>query len=712
MIWLLLSCTGEPDACNAIWFADTDGDGFGGDAVVFTGCDPGDGFHATADDCDDLDPDVHPDALETCNGVDDDCSGAIDDDSDPASWTDWYVDADDDGFGTGDALSACEAPAGHTTTAGDCDDDDASLSPDTRWYADRDDDGYGDATSYRIECEASTGHVADDADCDDLDDTVNPDGDEVCDGADNDCDGLTDADDDSLDTSTNPTWYPDEDGDGWADESGEPVVQCLNPGDHATELGDCDDTDPAVSPGAEEVCSDGLDNDCSGDAPECGWYGELDPDEADVSFSGGASYGYFGDEVAIADLDGDGLGDVLVGEYYASESASKGGAVHVFLGPSTGGSTADVVLSGGVAQDYLGGGLGVGDLDGDGADDLVAGAYGNDDGGEYAGAAVWLYGATSVSSTTHEGLPSVLGDTSNDYLGRTVRGLGDIDGDGFDDIGVGAANADHAATNGGTVYLFLGDASRRTGTGAAQDEADHLISGTGAYDYVGYRDTLAPLGDLDGDGLDDVGIGAYGANDDDGLMFVRYGGDSWGPTTDDLDAVVVGSARLAYTGADAGDVDGDGHLDLVMPQYSADGGGTVLVHLGDGARWSGSIDVDDGELRLEHEFSGDGFGHGTATPDLNGDGQDDLFVGAPYFDNADTESTGAIYGFYGPLSPGTWTGSSADLRIAGSSYAYLGYLDALATGDVDGDGLDDLLAGARYANGYNGGAYLFRGEGL
>ena len=700
LIWLV-ACAGE-DTCNGIWFADTDGDGYGGEQVVVTGCDPGEGFYASPEDCNDLEPLVNPGADEVCNGVDDDCSGEVDDDTDPASWTATWVDADGDGYGAGEPVSACD-PEDRVRQGGDCDDQDASVSPATAWYADRDGDGYGDSATVQASCEQPSGYLAQDGDCDDLDAQVNPLALEVCDTIDNDCDGLTDDEDDSLDTSTNLDWYVDEDGDGYG--AGEPVVACGSPGAYATADGDCDDAVAEVNPGEAEVCGDGLDNDCSGDAPECGWHGEVDPADADVLLTGTAQFDYFGDEIALADLDGDGETDVVVGESYSSLGTATAGAVHVWFGPVSGTDPAFSLL-GSNDTDYLARSVGVADLDGDALDDVVAGADGHDGNGSRSGAAVFLYGANGFTRDQADDLPALHGTESNTYLGHAVRGLGDVDGDGLDEVGLGAPNDDALAANGGTVWVLAGSEVLLTGTDTVDSAAWASVSGENDYDYVGYQDTLAALGDLDGDGLDDVGVGAYG--EDDGVLYLFHGAASLGPGTGDADASFVGTDGLAASGADAGDVDGDGHLDLILPQY---GDGSVWIHRGDGTRWSGAVDVEDGDVLLTHDAVGSGFGVATVAADLDHTGVDDVFVGAPYVDHDDVSNTGSVYGFYGPLSSGTVTAADAGLHIAPSGYSYLGYSDALTAGDVDGDGVDDLLAGARYAEGYTGAVYLFRGEG-
>jgi hypothetical protein len=205
----------EADAEDALTFyADADGDGFGDLEQVAMGCEIPSGHVEDATDCDDSDPAVRPDAIEICNGIDDDCDEQID---------------------PGDA------------------------APGT-WYADADADTFGDPDTSEETCEPQEGWVTDATDCDDTETDINPGAAEVCDSIDNDCDGQAD-EDDATDMSE---WYPDLDGDGFGDQDAEPVEACDAPSDHVADLSDCNDAEPTVHPDATEIC-DQLDNDCDGD---------------------------------------------------------------------------------------------------------------------------------------------------------------------------------------------------------------------------------------------------------------------------------------------------------------------------------------------------------------------------------------------------------------------------------------------------------------
>ncbi|MFZ5481915.1 MAG: putative metal-binding motif-containing protein, partial [Myxococcota bacterium] len=214
----------------ATWFADADGDTFGDAATTAEACAAPGGYVADDTDCDDADALAYPAAPELCDGLDNDCDAAIDDDTVSVTW---YADADGDGLG--DAASttdACSQPSGHVADDTDCDDADAGVGGPSTWYADADGDGFGDAANTTDACAQPSGYVGDATDCDDADGSV----------------------------TTGATWYADGDGDGFGDAA-TPTDACSAPGGHVADDTDCDDADLLSYPGATEVC-DGLDNDC------------------------------------------------------------------------------------------------------------------------------------------------------------------------------------------------------------------------------------------------------------------------------------------------------------------------------------------------------------------------------------------------------------------------------------------------------------------
>ncbi|MDG1481793.1 MAG: putative metal-binding motif-containing protein, partial [Myxococcota bacterium] len=319
-------CNGEDDDCDgsidedsaddaAVWYADTDGDGYGDSATSATSCEPASGYVSDDTDCDDDDSAVNPAATEVCDGIDNDCDTTTDED-DAADAATWYADTDGDTYGDlGATTEACEEPSGYVADSDDCDDADAAINPAATevcdaadndcdgsidedsaddasvWYADTDGDGYGDSATSATSCEPASGYVADDTDCDDDAAAVNPAATEICNEIDDDCDSAIDDDDGSLDSTTGTVFYADTDGDTYGNSSST-TQTCDLPSGYVTDTTDCDDSAAAVNPAATEIC-DSIDNDCDT---------LIDDDDDSVDSSTGTVY--------YADTDGDTYGDL------------------------------------------------------------------------------------------------------------------------------------------------------------------------------------------------------------------------------------------------------------------------------------------------------------------------------------------------------------------------------------------------------------------
>jgi hypothetical protein len=277
-------CDGVVDGDSAIdadtFYADFDGDGFGDSDVSQDACQAPTGFVASASDCNDAVATINPSALETCNEQDDDCDGETDEDAvDPLTF---FTDNDGDGYGDAtQPIRACNQPEGAAGQPGDCDDDEATVNPiadelcntrdddcdgeiddnvvdGTLYYQDVDDDGFGNAERSVSTCDLPEGYATNSLDCDDLDDTANPEAREVCDGDDEDCDGEVDEPGALGETQ----WWADIDNDGWGDLN-QAILACTQPAGRVNNAGDCDDTNSAIRPRADESCNN-IDDDCNG----------------------------------------------------------------------------------------------------------------------------------------------------------------------------------------------------------------------------------------------------------------------------------------------------------------------------------------------------------------------------------------------------------------------------------------------------------------
>ena len=281
-------CTDREDYnCDgSIGFVDLDGDTF-----------------AACEDCDDSDPDINADALEACDGVDNNCDGFVDEDS-AIDALSWYQDSDADGYGDSvTALVACEAPPGYVGLDGDCDDNDLAFHPGAAETCD-------DPTDY--DCDGSVAYVDADgdgwaacADCDDASAAASPDEAELCDGIDNNCDGVID----EAAATDATTWYVDADGDSFGD-SAFTLVACSAPTGYVATPGDCDDANNTYFPGAPESCTVNADNNCDGSVLYADADGDLTPACEDCDDSDAAAHPGGAEVCDGADNDCDGTADL------------------------------------------------------------------------------------------------------------------------------------------------------------------------------------------------------------------------------------------------------------------------------------------------------------------------------------------------------------------------------------------------------------------
>jgi hypothetical protein len=277
----------------------------------------------------------------------------------------------------------------------------------------------------------------------------------------------------------------------------------------------------------------------------------------------------------------------------------------------------------------------------------------------------------------------LVGEAGGDQASN-VSGAGDVDGDGHDDLLVGAAGNDEGGTTAGAAYLVLGPV---TGT-LDLSLADAKLVGEEASDYAGAA--VAGAGDVDRDGHDDLLVGApgeYGDGDAAGAAYLVLG-----PVTGTLD-LSLADAKLVggYAGAGvsgAGDVDGDGHDDLLItPEHSSE----RPIHLVLGPV-TGTLELLLSDAKLVAEERDENMTRGSGAGDVNADGHDDLLLGA-FGDHGNTDS-GSAYVVLGPVTGTLDMPSQADAELVGEAANDIAGIAVSGAGDVDSDGHDDLLVGA------------------
>ncbi len=594
--------------------------------------DDGDGFV----DC--ADQDCFADAACT-EGV---CDDGVDDDADG------LVDCDDPDCDVACGTSACDGPCVEDCSNGVDDDRDFLVDcadPDCEAACDADGDGYDGLGG---------------PDCDDSRAEVNPEAEELpYDGLDNDCDPLTP--DDDLD------------GDGFLHDA------------------DCDDTLAASYPGAVETCGNQVVDDCDAtSAPGVqACFGTRGFSTADAHVTSATPEGWLGSSLAyLGDVDGDGAVELVVG---MSGDDDATGAVVVVTVPDGGSvdvAAARAKVSGQSEQDWVGECVATTPK---GArpeeSNLLAGARHDDGAGSNAGALYVVDGSIEGTTSLDGALTYVTGTEEGDQFGATMVRAGDVDGDGRSDVLVGAPL--RGGDDSGAAYLFFGPLP--VGQHLAE-EADVVVYTSQPDAQLG--GALASGRDVDGDGLADVLVGARlarpGGLESAGAAYLFTG--LTAPAAVDVSdaaAVVAGTEAEAQLGTALalGDFDGDGLADVVVGAPGAAGG--------DGAVW---IANGSGLLtpfaRLEGQ-DGEAFGSALAVADVNGDGADDLVVGAPAADTDGGEDAGAVYVFFGPVA----SGQAADVSIVGeAAFGFVGQAVATAP-DWTGDGRHELLVGAPYVDG-------------
>ncbi|QEC41552.1 FG-GAP-like repeat-containing protein [Pseudobacter ginsenosidimutans] len=412
----------------------------------------------------------------------------------------------------------------------------------------------------------------------------------------------------------------------------------------------------------------------------------------------GASIAYAGD------VNGDGYSDVVVGAPNYSNGESFEGAIYVYHGSATGiPSTPSAFIEMNRGFTTLGFSVaGAGDVNGDGYADIIAGApnYSN---GENTEGACWVFlgSPTGINTTPAFTFESNQVDAQ---LGVSVAGAGDVNGDGYGDVIVGANKFSHGQATEGVVFVFHGSSTGINPAVAAILERDQTGSRFGG--------AVSGAGDVNGDGYSDVIVGANvfsNGQANEGAAFVYYGSASGLNTaTSVLLEGNLAAARFGFSVCGAGDVNGDGFSDVFVGAIDFSNGhtqeGAVYVFHGS----SSGINTT-AAIRIERNMNLAQFGYSVGANDVNGDGYNDLLAGAIGYSNIEA-TEGAIYVYHG--SPAGISNTMADRRESNVANAAMGFAISGA-GDLNGDGYGDIVAGAPvYANGQSseGAFYVFSGN--
>ncbi|MBN1900889.1 FG-GAP repeat protein [Candidatus Sumerlaeota bacterium] len=396
---------------------------------------------------------------------------------------------------------------------------------------------------------------------------------------------------------------------------------------------------------------------------------------------------HLGESVAGAgDVNGDGYSDVIVGVSLFNNGQTAEGQALVYHGGSGGLSASpNWSYESNISEAILGWSVSTaGDIDGDGCSEVIIGAYRYHNGETDEGAAYLFMGSFSGLKTTPGWIKE--SNQENAHYGHCVACAGDVNGDGYSDMIVGAPLYDNGQADEGAAFLYYGKADPPSSVASRSYTSDQ--------DNSDFAFSLNTAGDVNGDGYDDILIGAPmydNGNDNEGRVYVYHGIKDTGPgaSPNRILEVNTDGAYFGWSVSTAGSVNGDRYDDIIVgaPLYASTKGAAFVFH-GSSSGVSATPD-----WQLLHTTIGDYFGRSVSIAgDVNGDGYSDVIVGAPFYWNSQSKR-GRVLVYHGSSSGLNETYNWDYKGI--KDYAYCGYSVSTA-GDVNGDGYSDIIIGGPF----------------
>jgi hypothetical protein len=408
------------------------------------------------------------------------------------------------------------------------------------------------------------------------------------------------------------------------------------------------------------------------------------------------------------DVDGDGFSDVMAGARLYSNGQYLEGAAFIFKGSANGVVTANpTVIESNQIDARLGHALSsAGDVNGDGFSDIAVGAYQYDKGSSNEGAVMIHYG--SPNGINIAPALTLESDQTEAQFGISVACAGDVNADGFADLIVGSRYYDKGQVNEGAAFIYQGSKDGLNPAPISVLESNQGDAWLGS--------AVAPAGDVNGDGFSDVLVGSYAFDNgqkDEGSVFVWYGkANATSANSQEINGFQNG-CQFGHSVADAGDVNGDGFGDIVVGAFDYNSGqpnsGAAYVYYGS----LQGIDLNT-VTKIENVSGSTMLGYSVAgAGDVNADGYDDIIIGdMGYFVSWDPQKglvEGAALVYYGSpqgLNKNTFSVLKTNQTISSFGSA------VSSAGDVNGDGFDDVMVGdPNYDKQFDEGAvYIFHGS--